>query len=30
MHDSVRASDVVALAPYVFDTTGKLEGVHGL
>jgi UDP-N-acetyl-D-glucosamine dehydrogenase len=30
MHDSVRANDVVASAPYVFDTTGKLTGVHGL
>jgi UDP-N-acetyl-D-glucosamine dehydrogenase len=30
MHDSVKAADVVASAPYVFDTTGKLEGVHGL
>jgi UDP-N-acetyl-D-glucosamine dehydrogenase len=30
MHDSVRAHDVVASAPYVFDTTGKLTGVHRL
>ena len=30
MHDSVMADDVVASAPYVFDTTGKLKGVHGL
>jgi len=30
MHDSVNAADVVASAPYVFDTTGKLKGVHGL
>jgi UDP-N-acetyl-D-glucosamine dehydrogenase len=30
MHDSVRAADIVASAPYVFDTTGKLKGVHGL
>jgi len=30
MHDSVKAADVVASAPYVFDTTGKLTGVHGL
>jgi UDP-N-acetyl-D-glucosamine dehydrogenase len=30
MHDSVKASDVIASAPYVFDTTGKLKGVHGL
>jgi UDP-N-acetyl-D-glucosamine dehydrogenase len=30
MHESVKAADVVASAPYVFDTTGKLKGVHGL
>jgi UDP-N-acetyl-D-glucosamine dehydrogenase len=30
MHDSVKATDVIASAPYVFDTTGKLKGVHGL
>jgi UDP-N-acetyl-D-glucosamine dehydrogenase len=30
MHDAVKAADVVASAPYVFDTTGKLKGVHGL
>ena len=30
MHDSVNAADVIAAAPYVFDTTGKLKGVHGL
>jgi UDP-N-acetyl-D-glucosamine dehydrogenase len=30
MHDSVRVADVIASAPYVFDTTGKLKGVHGL
>lgn len=30
MHDSVKAEDVIASAPYVFDTTGKLKGVHGL
>ncbi|ASY11464.1 UDP-N-acetyl-D-glucosamine dehydrogenase [Candidatus Planktophila dulcis] len=30
MHDSVKASDVIASAPYVFDTTGKLKDVHGL
>ena len=30
MHDSVNASDVISSAPYVFDTTGKLRGVHGL
>jgi UDP-N-acetyl-D-glucosamine dehydrogenase len=29
MHDSVKASDVIASAPYVFDTTGKLSGVRG-
>lgn len=30
MHDEVKAADVIASAPYVFDTTGKLRGVHGL
>jgi UDP-N-acetyl-D-glucosamine dehydrogenase len=30
MHDSVKPTDVIAAAPYVFDTTGKLKGVHGL
>ena len=30
MHDSVKPTDVIASAPYVFDTTGKLKGVHGL
>ena len=30
MHDSVKSADVIASAPYVFDTTGKLTGVHGL
>ena len=30
MHDSVKAADVISSAPYVFDTTGKLKGVHGL
>jgi UDP-N-acetyl-D-glucosamine dehydrogenase len=30
MHDSVKSADVIASAPYVFDTTGKLKGVHGL
>ena len=30
LHDSVKAADVIASAPYVFDTTGKLKGVHGL
>jgi UDP-N-acetyl-D-glucosamine dehydrogenase len=29
MHDSVKAQDVIASAPYVFDTTGMLKGVHG-
>ena len=29
-HDSVKALDVIASAPYVFDTTGKINGVHGL
>lgn len=30
MHDSVNPTDVIAAAPYVFDTTGKLKGAHGL
>ena len=30
MHDSIKAADVISSAPYVFDTTGKLKGVHGL
>lgn len=30
LHDSVKVADVIASAPYVFDTTGKLKGVHGL
>lgn len=30
MHDSVKAENVIASAPYVFDTTGKLKGVRGL
>jgi UDP-N-acetyl-D-glucosamine dehydrogenase len=30
MHDSVKEADVIAAAPYVFDTTGKIKGVHGL
>lgn len=30
MHDSVKATEVIASAPYVFDTTGKLKGAHGL
>jgi UDP-N-acetyl-D-glucosamine dehydrogenase len=29
MHDAVKAADVIASAPYVFDTTGTLKGVHG-
>lgn len=29
-HDSVTAAEVIASAPYVFDTTGKIKGVHGL
>jgi UDP-N-acetyl-D-glucosamine dehydrogenase len=29
-HDSVKEADVIASAPYVFDTTGKITGVHGL
>jgi len=29
-HDSVKDADVIASAPYVFDTTGKIKGVHGL
>jgi UDP-N-acetyl-D-glucosamine dehydrogenase len=29
-HDSVKAAEVIASAPYVFDTTGKIKGVHGL
>lgn len=30
MHDSVNPAEVIASAPYVFDTTGKLKGVHRL
>jgi UDP-N-acetyl-D-glucosamine dehydrogenase len=30
MHDSVNAAEVIASAPYVFDTTGTLRGVQGL
>ena len=30
MHDNVKASEVIAAAPYVFDTTGKIKGVKGL
>jgi UDP-N-acetyl-D-glucosamine dehydrogenase len=29
-HDSVDESGIVASAPYVFDTTGKIKGVKGL
>jgi UDP-N-acetyl-D-glucosamine dehydrogenase len=29
-HDSVDEVDVIASAPYVFDTTGKIKGVHSL
>jgi len=29
-HDSVKETDVIASAPYVFDTTGKIKGVQGL
>jgi UDP-N-acetyl-D-glucosamine dehydrogenase len=29
-HDSVKEADVIASAPYVFDTTGMINGVHGL
>jgi len=29
-HDSVDAKSIVASAPYVFDTTGKIKGVKGL
>ena len=29
-HDAVRERDIVASAPYVFDTTGKITGVKGL
>lgn len=30
MHDNVKSADVISSAPYVFDTTGKLQGVKGL
>lgn len=30
MHDSVNVADVIASAPYVFDTTGKISGAKGL
>ena len=29
-HDSVKETEVITSAPYVFDTTGKIKGVHGL
>jgi UDP-N-acetyl-D-glucosamine dehydrogenase len=29
-HDSVAPANIIASAPYVFDTTGKLQGVKGL
>jgi len=29
-HDSVKEADILASAPYVFDTTGKIKGAHGL
>ena len=29
-HDSVKEAAVIASAPYVFDTTGKIKGVYGL
>ncbi len=29
MHDALNPADVIAAAPYVFDTTGKLRGVQG-
>jgi UDP-N-acetyl-D-glucosamine dehydrogenase len=29
-HDSVNEKSIVASAPYVFDTTGKIKGVKGL
>lgn len=29
-HDEVRERDIVACAPYVFDTTGKVSGAKGL
>ena len=30
MHDSVKVADVIASAPYVFDTTGKVPGAKRL
>jgi len=29
-HESVKEAEVITSAPYVFDTTGKIKGVHGL
>jgi UDP-N-acetyl-D-glucosamine dehydrogenase len=29
-HDSVDAEKILACAPYVFDTTGKVSSIHGL
>lgn len=29
-HDAVRPADIMASAPYVFDTTGKVPGAHSL
>jgi UDP-N-acetyl-D-glucosamine dehydrogenase len=29
-HDDVKARDILASAPYVFDTTGKVDGATGL
>jgi UDP-N-acetyl-D-glucosamine dehydrogenase len=29
LHDSVKIADILAAAPYVFDTTGKVPGAHG-
>jgi UDP-N-acetyl-D-glucosamine dehydrogenase len=29
-HDVVKVQDILASAPYVFDTTGKVAGAHGL
>lgn len=30
LHNSVKPEEVITSAPYVFDTTGKLETAHGL
>jgi UDP-N-acetyl-D-glucosamine dehydrogenase len=29
-HDAVSERDILASAPYVFDTTGRVQGTHGL